>query len=190
MPPPPELQPPVRDAMSSAALHISEDTDPYCDIWLRAQIPVADRPDKSVGVMFGELEQGALLGVIKFTPTVSDYHNQQVQPGVYTLRYMLLPIDGDHQGKASGRDFVVLVPAALDTSTDLIPIADLLDLSRKASSTAHPSVWSLAVPPTNPPPTNLPLLSHADQGDLWVLYFAAPYTSVSAIGLVVFGHAP
>lgn len=191
MPPPQELPPPVRDAMSPVALHVSEANDPYCDIWLRAQIPIVAVPDKSTGVMFGEFAQGTFVGAIKFTPTVTDYHNQQVQAGVYTLRYMHLPVDGNHQGKAPGRDFVLLVPAALDPATGPISPGNLMELSRKASTTEHPSVWSMVPPPSNSSPLrNLPALIHSDLGDLWIVYFAAPFTSAGAIGLVVSGHGP
>jgi len=153
-------------------------------------MPVAEQPDRSDGVMFGEIAQGTLVGAIKFTPAVNDYHNQQVQPGVYTLRYLLLPVDGNHQGKAPGRDFVVLVPAALDTSSDAIAPKDLLDLSRKASSTDHAAVLSLVAPPSNPVLRALPSLVHSDQGDLWVMYFAAPFAAAAAMGIVVAGHGP
>lgn len=191
MPPPEELSPPVRDAMLSTALHVSEANDPYCDIWLRASIPVADKPNKAAGVMFGEVAQSTLVGAIKFTSTVTDYHNQQVQAGVYTLRYMLLPVDGNHQGKAPGRDFVLLVPAALDVANGPIAPANLMEMSRKASTAEHPSVWSLVPPPGNSPPLrDLPALLHSDLGDLWIVYFSAPFTSAGAIGLVVFGHGP
>jgi hypothetical protein len=191
MPPPQELAEPVGDAMLSTALHVSEANDPYCDIWLRASIPVADNPDKTAGVMFGEIAPGTLIGAVKFTPTVADYHNQQVQAGVYTLRYMLLPIDGNHQGRAPGRDFVVLVPAALDVATGPIAVANLMEMSRKASTTEHPSVWSLVPPPSNSPPLrDLPTLIHSDQGDLWIVYFSAPFTSAAAIGFVISGHGP
>jgi hypothetical protein len=189
MPPPPELAAPVRDSLSPSTLHISEVNDPYCDIWLRSSVPVADQIDKSAGIVFAEIPQGTLLGAIKFTPAATDYHNQQVQPGVYTLRYLLIPVDGNHQGKAPNRDFVVLVPAVLDLTPALMAPQDLLELSRKASSTGHPSVWSL-VPPASNPPRNLPVLAHSEQGDLWVVYFAAPFTAAAAMGLVVAGHAP
>ncbi len=86
---------------------------------------------------------GALLGELRFPAKGSDRRGQDIAPGVYTLRYGNYPVNGNHQGVAPQRDFLVLVPAALDKSAD--PISDfdaLMDLSRKASRTPHPAVLS------------------------------------------------
>ncbi len=64
-------------------------------------------------------------------------------PGVYTLRYGNYPVNGNHQGVAPQRDFLVLAPVALDKSGDAISDFDaLMELSRKASGTPHPAVLS------------------------------------------------
>ena len=52
-------------------------------------------------------------------------------------------MNGNHQGVAPQRDFLVLVPAALDKTADVIADFDaLMELSRKASGTPHPAVLS------------------------------------------------
>jgi hypothetical protein len=187
---PQELAAPVRDALSGNALKVSDGKGPYCEIFLRKQIPAVNKPDTSIGVTFGQIAPGTLVGAIKFEDRVTDYRNQQIQAGVYTLRYMLIPVDGNHQGVAPDRDFVLLIPAALDTSAANLP-ADkaFLDLSRKATGTAHPSVWSM-VPAPDPGPANLPAIVHQDDGDLWIVYFSGPLAKPLTMGLVVAGHAP
>jgi hypothetical protein len=86
---------------------------------------------------------GALLGVLRFPAKGSDRRGQTIAPGVYTLRYGNYPINGNHQGVAPQRDFLVLVPAPLDKSTDAVSDFNaLMDLSRKASGTPHPAVFS------------------------------------------------
>ncbi|MGA3205923.1 MAG: hypothetical protein ABSF12_25800 [Bryobacteraceae bacterium] len=86
---------------------------------------------------------GALLGVLRFSAKGSDRRGQTIAPGVYTLRYGNYPVNGNHQGVAPQRDFLVLVPAALDKSADAVSDFDaLMDLSRKASATPHPAVFS------------------------------------------------
>ena len=84
-----------------------------------------------------------MLGVIRFDAQGQDRRGQTIKPGVYTLRYGLIPINGDHQGAAPQRDFLVLSPAANDKDLNSTPAFDaLMDMSRKASGTPHPAVMS------------------------------------------------
>jgi hypothetical protein len=189
-PPPQELPGPVRDAISSNALVVTNAKGAYCEIWLRKSVPTVAAPDKSIGVMFGQMKPGTLVGAIKFEGRVEDYRSQPIQPGVYSLRYMLQPVDGNHQGVSPDRDFLLLVPASLDQTPADLPTDTLLELSRKSSSTGHPSVWNLVSPPDNPPPPSLPTMIHQSDGDLWVLCFNAPLDTPVVMGLVLAGHAP
>jgi hypothetical protein len=189
IPVPQELPAAVRDAISPHALVMSDAKDAYCEIWLRNSLPAAETPDQSSGVAFGQIKTGTLIGVIKFESRVDDYRRQPIQPGVYSLRYMLQPVDGNHQGVSPDRDFLLLVPASLDQTLAELPADQLLDLSRKSSGTSHPSVWSLVPPPNNPPPAHLPALVHQNDGDLWILYFNAPLETPATMGLILVGHS-
>lgn len=186
---PQELAAPIRSALSDQALKVSGPHGAYCEIWLRSAIPQAAKPNDGLGISFGQVADGSLIGAVKFDASVIDYRKQPVKPGVYTLRYALQPVDGNHQGVSPYRDFLLLVPAAADTSTDTIEFKPLMALSRKSASTGHPSVWSLL--PGDDAPASLPAVNHVEDGDLWVVYFKAPIGSSSApMGLVVAGHAP
>lgn len=187
-PAPEELAASVRDALSGDALHVSGANGALCEIWLRKSVPAAASPDTSLGVNFGQIAQGALVGAIKFEAAATDYRGQPMKPGVYTLRYMLQPVDGNHQGVSPYRDYLLAVPASLDSSTADLAVADLLKLSRKAAGTGHPSVWSLV--PADSAPATLPAIAHQDDGDLWIAYFRAPLATPAKMGLVVVGHAP
>jgi hypothetical protein len=189
IPVPQELPAPVRDAISPHALVMSDAKDAYCEIWLRNSVPAVEAPDQSGGVAFGQIKTGTLIGVIKFESRVDDYRRQPIQPGVYSLRYMLQPVDGNHQGVSPDRDFLLLVPASLDQTLAELPADQLLDLSRKSSGTSHPSVWSLVPPPNNPPPAHLPAMVHQNEGDLWILYFNAPLETPATMGLILVGHS-
>jgi hypothetical protein len=186
-PAPQELAGPIRDALAPDALHIAGPSGPLCDIWLRKSVPTAATPDTSLGVNFGQIPQGALVGAMKLDTKDNDYRNQPTQPGVYTLRFMLQPVDGNHQGVSPYRDYLLAVPAALDTSAADMPTTDLLKVSRKAAGTGHPSVWSLV--PADTAPATLPGIAHQDDGDLWIVFFQAPLAKPVKMGLVVFGHA-
>ena len=55
-----------------------------------------------------------MLGVARFPAKYKDRRGQTIKPGVYTMRYGLFPVNGDHQGVAPQRDFLIPSPAALD----------------------------------------------------------------------------
>lgn len=123
---------------------VADNGSAYVEIWLRSTMPSGPNTGES-NVTLPTIPPGALLGVLRFPAKGSDRRGQSIAAGVYTLRYGNYPANGNHQGVAPQRDFFVLVPVALDKSTD--PISDfdaLMDLSRKASGTPHPAVLSFS----------------------------------------------
>ena len=117
---------------------------PVCEIWFVSTAPSGPKTTEEA-VSLPTIPQGALLGALRFPGRGSDRRGQTIQPGVYTLRYSLQPVNGDHQGVAPQRDFLVMIPAADDTKPDAIPnIDDLMKMSRKASGTPHPAVLSMS----------------------------------------------
>ena len=57
---------------------------------------------------------------------MQDRRGQTIQPGVYTLRYGVMPANDDHQGAAPHRDFALLIPAADDRDLSAVPKPDAL----------------------------------------------------------------
>jgi hypothetical protein len=193
-PPPSELAPVIRDVLSGQAVSVSGPQGPLCEIWWRKAIPAQATLDRGLGIAYGQLGQGTLVGAIRFDAVASDYRNQQVKPGVYTLRYVLLPVDGTHMGVAPNRDFLLLVPAVSDAIPKRVPVKIVIDLSRKAAATGHPSVWNLAVPGSAP--KALPAVLHQqDDTDVWVLYAQVALqmedgrSKPLVLALVVAGHS-
>ena len=80
-----------------------------------------------------------------FPVEVTDRRGLSIKPGVYTLRLSFFPADGNHQGIAPQRDFLLLSLAADDTDLNATPnFADLAKMSAKVTGTNHPaslSVW-------------------------------------------------
>lgn len=186
--PPSELAAPIQAAISSNQIQVTGASGPFCELWLAKSVPTATTPDTSLGVNFGQIPQGTLIGVVKFDIQGADYRNQPIKPGVYTLRFALQPVNGDHQGVSQYRDFLLAVPASLDTSTAAIPPDTLYNLSKKASGTGHPSVWSLI--PADDAPATLPGIVHQQEdSDQWVVFYQAPLATPLKMGLVVVGHA-
>lgn len=190
--PPEELAAAVRDSLSAEGWRVAGPQGPLCEIWLRKTIPAQASVTQELGVAFGELAEGTLVGAIRFPGPASDFRRVRVQPGVYTMRYMLHPIDGYHMGVAAQRDFVVLLPAASDTSTATVAVNDLLALSRKASGITHPTVWSLEAAEA----AAEPFLLHKEEEDHWVVRFPVTIqpeggsATTKPMGFVVAGHAP
>ena len=140
--PPSEVAAPISQALQKDGSKITNNGQPYCSIWLRAQKPSGSAA-KEEGASISGIAQGTLLGVIRFDGKGQDRRGQSIKAGMYTLRYGLIPVNGDHQGAAPQRDFLVLSPAATDKDLNATPTFDaLMDMSRKASGTPHPAVLS------------------------------------------------
>jgi hypothetical protein len=122
---------------------VLDDADIACEIWLRKSVPAQLRKDLP-NVLYPELAESTLLGVISFPHPATDYRGQAVKPGAYTLRYELIPEDGNHLGVAPNRDFVLLIPVASDPDPNAtFKFDELVNLSRKATGTRHPGPLSL-----------------------------------------------
>jgi hypothetical protein len=138
---------PVTDSGVADAVKKALDTKGYrvllddgsvaCEIWLRNKIPAQPKKD-SAGALYPQLAESTLVGVISFPQATTDYRGQNIPKGTYTLRYELIPNDGNHLGVAPNRDFVLMVPATSDDNPDAtFKFDELVSLSRKATQTAH-----------------------------------------------------
>src|SRR5829696_6497017 len=108
---------------------------------LRHATPAQAKPAGPEGaVLFPVLQEGVLLGALRFPGEGHDYRDQTIASGVYTLRYGLLPVNGDHLGVSPNRDYALLLPAAKDK--ELAPLArkTLEERSAEAAGTSHPAV--------------------------------------------------
>ena len=189
-PAPEALAPAVRESLSHHAVRVLGPKGPFCDIWLRDPVPVKTGAAMQLGIAYNQLRQGSLVGAIRFHAEASGYRKQRVQPGVYTLRYALHPVDGNHMGVAPQRDFLLLAPADDDRSTEALTFDEVVALSHKVTGTRHPSVWSLVEPEEDP--DSLPALIHWEDEGLWILYLKAQAGEgvESPLALVVVGYAP
>ena len=118
------------------------------EVWLRKAIPTEKSAEAPRGSDFAMVPQGGLAGVIRYAKNGGDFRGQPIAAGVYTMRFGLQPEDGNHQGASPRRDHLLLAPAASDKDPASQPgIDELVDMSRKASGTVHPSVLFLSAPP-------------------------------------------
>jgi len=141
--PPSELASGIAQALQTSGTKITSNGAAYCEIWLRTTAPAGAKSTEE-SVTLPMIPQGALLGAIRFDGNGADRRGQTIKPGVYTLRYGIMPINGDHQGAAPQRDFLLMTPAADDKDLNATPSFDaLVAMSAKASGTPHPAVLSV-----------------------------------------------
>lgn len=141
--PPSELAAGVGELLQKQGYKIVSDSgSAFCEIWLRADLPKGPKSAEE-NLTLPEIPHGTLLGAIRFPAKGADRRGQGVKPGVYTLRYSYFPQNGDHQGAAPQRDFLLVAPAAIDQDAKAAPnFEQLVDMSRKATGTPHPGVFS------------------------------------------------
>jgi hypothetical protein len=187
--PPAELSAAVRATLSSDALAVSGPKGLVCEIWLRQSVPTFASPAQQLGVTFGQIEPGTLVGAVRFSVAATDYRDQMLPAGVYTLRYNLTPVDGNHQGVAPQRDFLLAIPAADDPGPATLSSDQTIALSRKSTSTHHPSVWSLG--PVQSAGGPLPAIDHQPDDNSWALDFQLQGAdgSTMQMELVLVGHS-
>jgi hypothetical protein len=113
------------------------------EVWMRTTPPPSTTVAEDT-VTWNGVAQGAFIGLIHFPAKHADRRGQGINPGLYTMRLSFFPVNGDHQGVAPQRDFLLLSNAAEDTDPAATPnFNTLVDWSRKVSRTPHPAVLSM-----------------------------------------------
>lgn len=137
---PADIPAPLQSTLDSQGVRVTNDQGAtLCEVWLRKTLPTSANPNTSSDVMFGALTEGAFLGVVHFPNAATDFRSQTIKAGFYTLRYALIPQDGNHMGVNPSRDAFVLAPVSADQDPDkTLSFDDVVKLSRQASGTPHP----------------------------------------------------
>jgi hypothetical protein len=149
-PPPGSIAAPIRDDLNGQGYRIQDDQGrTFADIWLRKAIPSSEKPGEPKGaILFPFLADGEVVGVLQFAAEGHDYRDQPIAKGVYTMRYGLQPVNGDHLGVSTYRDYSLVLPAAKDRTLVLPPRKQLEESSAESAGTSHPAVFLLlAAPP-------------------------------------------
>jgi len=135
----------VRKALEPKGYRVlRDDGRVVCEVWFRAAVPIQAGKTSEPEVVYTGLEESTLVGVILFPEPTTDYRGQAIKAGAYTLRYALYPADGNHIGISPNRDFLLLIPADLDSDVAArYSFEDLVKLSAKAAGTNHPAGLSL-----------------------------------------------
>ena len=136
---------------------------PACELYIRKSIPAQTKKEVE-GVAYPQLGESTLIGVIHFPQAAADFRGRRIPPGFYTLRYEIMPDDGNHLGAAPNRDFLLVVPAASDGDPGAtFKFQELVTMSARTTGTKHPSPLSLVQADAEP---TTPAVSKDDQ-DHW-----------------------
>lgn len=147
--PPADLAPAVKATLEAAGRRVLDaEGKPLVDIWLRKGTPASGKPAGPKGaILYPVLAEGELIGAARYAVEGGDYRDQAVAPGVYTLRYGLQPVNGDHLGVSVNRDYALLLPAAKDADPADLPGKKLTEESAEAVGSTHPGILLLLAPP-------------------------------------------
>ncbi len=163
---PADLPENVKKMLSGDCFKLSDaDGKVVAEIWWGSAVTARELPIKpgdNMQVLFG-IPEGAFLGVLRLNKAAVDYKGGGIKEGVFTMRYLTQPADGNHLGTAPFNDFAVLLLPKNDPGT---PGGDRDALIKVALTQAtHPFAMGLAVPK---PDTACPSLAKGEENNLVV----------------------
>ena len=152
---------PLKEAAPTGVRVIRGSTRSVCDIWLCKEWAVK-APAKGDDVIY-PFTPGQLIGVVRYARKGSDFRDQDISKGIYTLRYAQQPVNGDHVGTSPTRDFLLLVKASVDKSVAKIDYKKLTEASSEAVESTHPGLLSLQRLKGDAP------IRNEEQHDWWIV---------------------
>ncbi len=160
----------------------------YCDIWLCQELQVQQDFEPTSEVLY-PFTPGQLIGVVRFSRRGSDFRDQDIDRGLYTLRYAQQPVDGAHVGTSLTRDFLLLVQAEHDQSVEPLEYDRLTEDSAEAAGSSHPCLLSMQRVAADAEHARM---HHDEDHDWWILTLngrskAGDKASPLVIRLVVVG---
>ena len=163
----------IRQSLEAKGYRLTlDDPKPACELWFRKNVPVSGKKEAE-GVVYPQLADSTLVGVMHYPQTATDFRRQQVPAGFYTLRYALIPDDGNHLGVSPNRDFLLLIPASSDPDPNAtFKFQELVTMSAKTVGAKHPSPLNLL--PADKPSTGA--VAKDDQ-DHWIFSAAVKLAS-------------
>jgi hypothetical protein len=166
-------------------------TSTLCNIWLAKEWKVAADFKPTADVLY-PFTSGQLIGVVQYKRRGGDFRDQDLDRGVYTLRYALQPVDGNHVGTSPTRDFLLVVAAAEDESPEAMDVRKLYMASAEAAQSSHPGLLLMQQVPAD---ADASKPTSWENDNEWALIRIAGTASAGekstpqAIDLVVVGHA-
>src|SRR5271166_1438862 len=132
----------LKHAVEGKGYRVTLDDGWTAEFWFAKQLKTATRDVP--GALYPELASAEFVGVVSLPKGMTDFRGQAIPAGAYTLRYQLLPQDGNHLGVAPNPDFLLAIPVASDTKPgQTYPYKKLIALSAKSTDSSHPAVIAM-----------------------------------------------
>jgi hypothetical protein len=179
-PAPDELAAPIKELLSPSGA-TAKMVDNTLDFWW-----VNSLPSKDAGEGWSGVPEGTLMGAMRVAMPLRDIRGRAVKPGVYVLRYALQPQNGDHLGVSPYREFLLVAPAAEDTSPGPLGHDPAVELAAKTTGIAHPAVLSIDPPVAQ----EAALAVRQNEAGHTAVVFEVPTSTGKTLkfGLVLVGH--
>ncbi len=169
---PKELADEIGAVLQARVIRLGPKDKPRMEFWFRKEIPLAEKPAADAFAVTS-VKEGTLLGAVRVLKERRDFKDEEIPPGVYVLRLGLQPEDGNHQGTAPTRTFVLLTPAVKDRRLEsLAKHDDLVKVSQTINAAKHPS--NLNLQPVTEPGGSFPRLAVHNDGKHKVVYLRLP----------------
>jgi hypothetical protein len=186
---PDEAKADIGQALATPGFQVTGPDGPLCSLWLSKAPAVQEgfSPTLSVKQPFA---QGAFMGLLKVEEGTkfTDFREQTLRPGLYTLRYARQPQDGNHIGTSDLSDFLLAIPAKDDQSPKTADDLDkFVGLAADAARSTHPAI--LALRPAEKAMPGEAKLVHDSGEDLWMVETALGSDKPQPLRLVVVGFA-
>lgn len=179
----------VTQSLARPGSRITGPDGPLCTLWFVKAPLLKEGFSPTLSVKY-PLTPGGLVGVLKVEKgtELTDFREQVLAPGLYTLRYGQQPADGNHIGTSELADFLMALPAKEDSSPKTTDDLDeVVALATEAAGTTHPAI--LALKPAEEAKPQGAKLVHDPADDLWMIETAIGEKSPLALRLVVVGFA-
>jgi hypothetical protein len=160
-----------------------------CELWFCKDLPI-EADFKPTEERLYPFTSGQLIGLVHFGRRGSEFRDQTVSKGWYTLRFGLQPVDGNHEGTSPTRDFLLLVDPAEDELAEPWSEQELHEASANAAGSSHPALMCLQRPAEGSDEE----IRHDESNDWWVMHLVAngvanEKSQAVPMDLVVIGHA-
>lgn len=169
--PPAEIAEPIRAVLDEKVLKIATEDKATYEFWFRKELPLTEKP---AGGTLGltTMKEGAILGVARVAGEHYDFRNEEIKPGVYTVRLGIQPEDGNHLGVAPTRTFALLITAKQDKKLDAIDHEALMKAAAAINAAKHPS--NLNLQPVEKTDGEFPRLEERNGGEHKVVLLKLP----------------
>lgn len=166
----------IKAALSPEGIHVEGPRRGLCDIWLAKELATIEDFEPRLTIKY-PLTPGQFVGVmvVPRRAGLTDFRGQEIEDGVYTLRYGQQPMDGNHIGTSATSDFLLALPAGEDEDPAAIEDVDaLFSRSADAAGTTHPAIFLLLpVEEDQAGDGESAELVHNEDDEFWILEFSA-----------------